>query len=290
MNNIIATTTGLVSEFPTHEAPVVLKKAGYEGIEIWPESFWLKEKNKETSFEKMKKAMKTTGLKGVIHSPIKDLTVDPIEKLNICSIHEDLRLKSIDLNLKSIKMAKDLGFHLVNIHPGWLDREKDNPKKYWPILKESFEIIVKEAEKHNIILAIEAMEKRSKEFVIRVEDIKKLISFYNSENLGATLDLVHAFTHGEELPLKHMEELGIHLRHMHVSGHYGISGKTHCPFAMDKTHSKYFRNILKEVALNYDGIITIEGHTRGIIPQEKKVQLKTIKDNLEFVRSAIGGK
>lgn len=283
MNNIIATTNNVVSSLPTHEAIQAIKQAGYEGVEIWPEVHWLYERDNKSSFELLKKAMQKTGLKGVIHAPTKERSLEEL-KLNVCSKDEELRNLSIKETITALKMAKELKINLVNMHPGAMDHAKDSPKEYWLLLKEAFEQFVKIAEKNKITIAVEMMEERPLEFVKHPEDIKKLISYFNSENLGATLDIVHAFTHGEEFPLKHLEELGIHLKHFHVSGYYGMEGKTHCPFSLDKEHYKYFQNILKEVTLKYDGIITIEGTIKDIMPETKENQQKIIKENLDFIK------
>lgn len=286
MNNIISTTTAVLSAYPIHEAIYLLKKEGYSGIEVWYESFARQERQGITSYAKIKKALIKTGLKGVVHAAIKDAAGN---RLNICSKDEKLRKKSIRDTLASINLARQLGFHLVNLHPGRTDDEKENPKEYWPILKESFKPLVESAEEGSIILAVEIMEQRPREFVVHAEDLKRLISYFKSENLGATLDAVHALTHGEEFPLKHMDELGVHLRHFHASGFYGVDAKTHCPFRLDEKHLDYFRKILKQLILDYDGIITIEGTIKGMLHENKENQLKVIKDNLEFIRSAVGG-
>jgi sugar phosphate isomerase/epimerase len=286
MNNIIATSSAVLSDYPIHEAILLLKKEGYTGIEIWHETFARQEKKGITSYAMIKKALIKTGIKGVVHAAIRDLSG---EKLNICSKNKKLRDKSIKLNLDSIGLARQMGFHLVNIHPGYKDHENDDPKEYWPLLFDAFKQFAAAAEEGNIILAVEAMEDRPLEFVRHAEDIKRLINHLKSANLGATLDVVHSLTHGEEFPLRHLEEIGVHLRHFHVSGYYGIKGKTHCPFRVDNKNLDYFSNIIKKVMLNYDGIITIEGTIKGIFTETQENQLKVIRDNMDFIKSAVGG-
>lgn len=288
MNNIISTATHVLTAYPIHEAILILKKEGYTGIEIWYEEYLAQEKKDITSYGRVKKALIKTGLKGVVHAAIRDLSGN---KLNICSNDENLRKRSIKYSLDSINLARQLGLHLVNIHPGHMDDEKDDPKDYWPILKESFKPLVESAEEGNIILSVELMEKRPKEFIIKPIDMEKLLTHFKSDYLGATLDLVHAFTHGEEFPLMHLREHGVHLhlRHFHTSGFYGVNGKTHCPFKIDEKHQDYFIRLLKKIMLNYDGIITIEGTIKGILSETRENQLQVIRDNLEFVRSSVGG-
>lgn len=286
MNNIIATSSHIMSAFPIHEAIKVIKKEGYTGIEIWYGDFKRQEKQGITSYADIKKAVIQTGIKGVIHAPIKDSAG---KRLNICSKGEKFRKKSIELNLDSINLARQFGFHLVNLHPGYMDSEKDDPKEYWNILTKSFKQLLEAAEQSSIILSVEAMELRPKEFVIHAEDLKKLILHFKSDNIGATLDVVHSFTHGEEFPLKHLEELGVHLRHLHASGYYGKDGKTHCPLRMDEKNLSYFRKILKKVILEYDGIITVEGTLKGILSETRENQLKAVIDNMYFMKKSVGG-
>jgi sugar phosphate isomerase/epimerase len=286
MNNIIATSSHLMSAFPIHEAVKVLKKEGYTGIEIWYEDFRRQEKSGESSYADIKKAIIQTGLKGVIHAPIIDSAG---RRLNLCSKDEKLRKKSIELNLDSIALARQFGFHLVNLHPGCLDKVSDDPENHWHLLFDSFKQLLEKAEEGKIILAVEAMEQRPKEFVMHAEDLKKLILHFKSDNLGATLDVVHSFTHGEEFPLKYLEKLGVHLRHFHASGYYGKDGKTHCPFRLDEKNISYFRMILKKVMLEYDGIMTIEGTVKGILSETRENQLKAIQDNLYFMKKSVGG-
>ena len=286
MNNIIATTTHLMSAFPIHETIKILKKEGYTGIEMWHEDFIRQEKHGISSYAKIKKAIIQTGLKGVVHAALRDQRGN---KLNICSKDEALRKKSIKLNLDSINLARQLGFHLVNIHPGHTDNENDSSSDYWPLLRDAFKILVPAAEEAKIILSVEDMEKRPKEFVMHAYDLKRLFSYFSSENLGATLDVVHSFTHGEEFPLKHLEELGVHLRHLHASGFYGIRGKSHCPFRVDSKNEDYLRKLLKRIILSYDGIITIEGSLHGVLSETRDNQFNAILDNMSFLRSAVGG-
>jgi sugar phosphate isomerase/epimerase len=286
MNNIISTSSHLMSAFPVHEAIKEIKKEGYTGIEIWYDDFKKQEKAGDSSYADIKKAIIQTGIKGVIHASIRDAEG---KKLNICSKDEKLRKKSIERNLDSIALARQFGFHLVNMHPGCLDEEDDDPKEYWPLLFDAFKQFLAKAQEGNLIIAVEAMEQRPKEFVMHAEDLKKIITHFKSDNIGATLDIVHSFTHGEEFPLRHLEELGVHLRHFHASGFYGKESKTHCPFRLDEKNINYFRMILKKVMLEYDGIITIEGTLKGILSETRENQLKAVQDNMYFMKKSVGG-
>jgi sugar phosphate isomerase/epimerase len=286
MNNIIATSSHVLSDFPIHEAISIIKKEGYTGIEIWYEDFKRQEKRGITSYADIKKAILRTGIKGVIHAPVMDKTG---EKLNICSKDESLRKKSVKLVLDSINLARQFGFHLVNVHPGRMDDGHRSPEEYWPLLICSFKSFLGQAEEADIVLAVEAMEQRPGEFIVHAEDLKRLIKTLKSENIGATLDIVHSFTHGEDFPLKHLEGLGVHLRHLHVSGYYGIDGKTHCPFRIDGKNRDYFKEITKKAMLDYDGIITIEGSIKGIEAETMENQLRAVRDNMDFMKTFIGG-
>lgn len=287
MNNIISTSSHILSDYPIHEAIHVLRKEGYSGIELWFEDFKHQEKKGVSSYAKIKKAIIQTGLKGVIHAPLRDSSG---KKLNICSKDETLRKRSIKLNLESVNLARQFGFHLVNIHPGRMDNDKDTPGDYWPLLFDAFRQLLPAAEEGSIILAVEAMELRPKEFVVHASDIIRLLSHFNSGYLGATLDIVHSYTHGEDFPLRHFEDLKkLHLRHFHVSGYYGVDGKTHCPFRIDSKNLPYFSKILKKVVLDYDGIITVEGAIKGIFSETQENQLKVVRDNIDFIRSSVGG-
>lgn len=288
MNNIISTATHIMTAFPIHEAIEIIKKEGYSGVEIWHEEFVKQEKEGITSYGKVKKALIKTGLKAVVHATNKDHSG---KRINICSKDERFRKRSLKMALESIDLARQLGLHLINIHPGHMDKEDDDPKDYWPILFDAFKELLKPAKEGNIILAVELMEKRPKEFFIKPRHIEKLINHFKSDNLGTTLDLTHAFTHGEEFPLMHLKEHGIHLhlRHFHASGFYGDKGKTHCGFKMDDEHKDYFIRILKKIIMNYDGIITIEGHLKGIMSETRENQIKLIRDNMDFIKQFVGG-
>lgn len=269
-----------------HEAIGILAKLGYEAIELWPEFLDQQVEMAVTSVEKVKSALKAHNFAGVIHCPLRDLK-DPARKYNICSKDEKFREKSLKMALKAVELAHELGFDIITIHPGHTDKEGESAGDgYWKLQIDAFSELTKRAEELGVFIGLEPMEKRPKEFVIEPEHAQKILHEIGSENLGITFDLIHAFTNGEDKPLEFIDWMEEDIIHVHVSGH--SKEKAHVPFHMTDIPHEYLDNVFNHLASKgYKGIISIEGHTKGLHEQTKEYQADIVGKNIDYIHKEL---
>ena len=287
LRNKIATSGHILSLYPIHKTVEILGRNCYDAIEVWAEELERQIKRRETSIQKIKSALKKSGMVGVIHAPLHDLTHEFKEKYNICSKDRKLRKKSIHESLWALDIAHKLGFHVVTIHPGHTDSKEDvADKEYWRLLIDAFKQLAKRAEKLDVKIGVEPMENIPKEFVIAPKHLDRIISSVDSKNLGVTFDLVHTYTHGEKKPVEFIDQLHKEkIFHVHISGH--TKEKTHVPFFMTRIHHRYFDKVIGMLVKNYSGIISIEGTIKGIMPLTKTNQKFVVKKNMEYIHKEL---
>ena len=283
LKNKIATSTAILSLYPVHEAVDILGKTGYDAIEIWAEMLDIQLKSDQTSMQQIKEALERHSMTGVIHAPLKDLSVPEPYKYNICSKDAKLREKSIQENLKALGFAHELGFDVVTVHPGHIDRPEENvDMDYWQLQIDAFKKLAKRAEELGVRIGMEPMEHRPREFVMEPKHVDKIIQAVQSPNLGVTFDLIHAYTHGTEKPVEFLDGLHKNIFHVHMSGH--SDKKNHVPFSMTIIHHFYLDKVINKLVGNgYSGIISIEGTLKGVMEETGENQKKTVKENLEYI-------
>ncbi|MBN1544307.1 sugar phosphate isomerase/epimerase [Candidatus Woesearchaeota archaeon] len=283
LKNRIATSNKLLSLYPIHEAVAIMARAGYEAIELWPEFLDQQVGKGLTSVEKVKAALKENDMVGVIHCPLRDLN-DPARKYNISSKDKMFREKSLKMVLKAVELANELGLNIITVHPGHTDKEDETADdEYWRLQIDAFRQLTKRGEELGVFIGLEPMEKRPKEFIIEPEHVQKILHKIGSENLGITFDLIHAFTNGEDKPLEFLDWMEEDIIHVHVSGH--SKDKVHVPFHMTDIPHAYLDNVFSHlIGKGYKGIISIEGHTKGLHEQTRDHQEGIVRKNIEYVR------
>jgi len=285
MDNKIFTSNHILSSIPVHDAVMKLKGFGYDGIEVWAEGFFSQSENGLTSLAKVRSALAKTGLDCVVHAPLKDISG---KKYNISSKDAVLRKRSIDGTIAGVNLAKSLGASLMNMHPGHADDEKFNVADYYQMNLDSLRKICGSAEKAGIIVSMETMEERPKEFVKTPQEIIDIIHELGHPNLGMTLDISHAYTHGKSDVERYLREIKKdmhHLYHCHVSGH--SKSATHVPFAYCEIKDFWAKEIRKFLEF-YHGRISIEGAKKDsnssmILMSEDEI----VKDNLKYIKSVM---
>jgi len=172
--------------------------------------------------------------------------------LNPCSRNPRVAKLSLTEQLKALELARGLGIDLVVVHPGRCSSSKDPPEEYWPALLESLGLLARRARGFGITLAVENMEPRPKEILVRPIDLERL--FGEISSLGLCLDLAHAAVGGLGMVEEFLARLGSRIRHVHISN-VG-DGKVHLP--LDKG-----RLPLTPAALDFlrefRGALTLEG-------------------------------
>ncbi|NQU78542.1 sugar phosphate isomerase/epimerase [Candidatus Woesearchaeota archaeon] len=286
LRNPIVTANAILSCFSTAEAMDILAKAGYQGMEVWADSLDKEIEQGRTSIEDVKAALERNRIGGVIHCPLRDWK-SPERKLSICSKDEHWRKKSLELNLKAIDLAHQLGLRIITIHPGHTDEDGETADdEYWQLQIDAFRQLTAHAEKRGVFIGFEPMENRPKEFVTEPEHAQRILHEVGSVNLGITFDLIHAYTHGEDMPIEFLDWMDEQIFHVHVSGH--SENKTHVPFHMTEMNHSYLDKVFQKLAdKGYDGFISIEGHTRGLCEQTGEHQKEIIEKNLEYIHKEI---
>ncbi|MBU2560779.1 MAG: sugar phosphate isomerase/epimerase [Nanoarchaeota archaeon] len=282
LKNRIATSNHILSLYPIHEAADILGKTGYDAMEIWAEELELQVRQRTTSVAKIKAVLKKRGMAGAMHAPLRELIAKEPYKYNICSKDATLREMSIKRTLDALDFAKALGFGIVVMHPGHTDSPDDKvDMQYWELQVDAFQKIARHAENLGVKVGLETMEHRPKEFITESKHVDKILKAVNSPNLGVTFDLIHAYTHGVDRPIELLDSHHPNIFHVHISGH--SKDKTHVPFSMTIIHHFYLDKVLERLVKNYSGMISIEGHTKGIVEQTKYHQKQVVKENLEYL-------
>ena len=134
---------------------------------------------------------------------------------------------------------------------------------------------------------MEIMEERPKEFIKTPEDVMNIIRKLNKKNLGMTLDIVHAYTHGKKNVKRYLKEIKKDIRsvfHCHISGH--TKRFTHVPFACCEIKD-FWRKEIQEFMKFYNKAIVVEGSQRGKKLFIHMTDEEIIQDNIKFVKSIV---
>jgi sugar phosphate isomerase/epimerase len=175
--------------------------------------------------------------------------------LNLCSRNPRVAQLSLAEQLRALELAWDLGIELVVVHPGRCSSSKDSPEEYWPPLLAALGKLASEAGKRGIIVAVENMEPRPKEFMVRPIDFARL--FREIPGLKLCLDLAHAAAAGDEVLDGFVAELGDQIRHVHISN-VG-EGRVHLP--LNQGRSPITPAVARFIR-GFTGAITLEGATK----------------------------
>jgi len=236
---VLALSSRLLWSHPVGKAAEIASDLGFQGLELWTEHLW-----REGPSSPLEGELARLPLRYFLHGPFMDL--------NPCSRNPRVAKLSLTEQLKALELARGLGVDLVVVHPGRCSSSKDSPEEYWPALLDSLGLLARRARKLGITLAVENMEPRPKEILVRPIDLERL--FGEIPDLGLCLDLAHAAVGGFGMVDEFLTRLGSRIRHVHISN-VG-DGKVHLP--LDKG-----RLPLTPAALDFLrgflGALTLEG-------------------------------
>ena len=236
---LLAVSSRLLWSLSVAEAAQVAASLGFRGLEIWTEHLW-----REGSPTDLKEPLAKIPLRYFLHAPFMDL--------NPCSRNPRVARLSLSEQLRALRLARELGIELVVLHPGRCSSSKDSPEGYWPLLLESLRRLENEAEKLGITVAVENMEPRAKEFMVRPMDFARLLR--EIPGLKLCLDLAHAAAAGDDVLNGFVGELAEHICHVHLSN-VG-EGRVHLPLDRGRLPiTPAVSRFLREFA----GAITLEG-------------------------------
>ncbi|HID87656.1 MAG TPA: sugar phosphate isomerase/epimerase [Anaerolineae bacterium] len=235
----IVLSSHLLWSLPVAKAAQVASSLDFQGLEIWTEHLW-----REDHLSELKEQLAQISLRYFLHAPFMDL--------NPCSRNPRVAQLSLAEQLEALQLARELGIELVVVHPGHCSSSKDSPAEFWPPLLESLEELESEAEKLGITLAVENMEPRPKEFMVRPMDFAWL--FQEIPGLNLCLDLAHAAAVGEDALNGFVEQLAGRICHVHLSN-VG-EGKVHLPLDRGRLP---VTPAVSRFLLEFTGAITLEG-------------------------------
>jgi len=157
-----------------------------------------------------------------------------------------------------LRTAAALGIRQAVMHPGRVSNTKGDTDGLWPMLVESLVELCAYADRHGVRVAIEAMERRPKELLVRPEEMARLFSDAPGLRAGVCLDLAHAWTVDPGCADRFIEGLGERIVHVHFS-HVGEE-QIHLP--LDRGLSPASPSALGFLR-TFAGPITLEGAGRA---------------------------
>lgn len=120
---------------------------------------------------------------------------------------------------KSVETARKLGskYMLMSVgHSGLEFDEKERIGKLTEFLK----IIIKKAERENIILILETLTPYESNICTKLSDLKKLLDYISSDYLIGMCDTVASYSQGETIE-NYMDTLGAKMGHVHLVDYDG---------------------------------------------------------------------
>lgn len=237
------TSTWFFQEYSVTEALTRISACGFSLAEIWMEHLW----RSGQSVEEITRHAAKLNMELTLHSTSYDV--------NITSTNPGICKESLRQVEEGIVLAKRLGVTNMTIHPGHLSSSKGNVEDCWMRLRDTFVLIDEWAQREDVRIGIEAMEKRPKEIYMLPDHIRRLLS-EGWSHLGLTLDIAHTFTHIN--PVDYIQQLDPQwITHVHLSD--GSRKTTHLPLGQGEIDIDAALRALSKV---YDGTVVLE----GIIP------------------------
>lgn len=210
---------------------------GVSWLEVWTEHFWRDDDGR--LLEKLRKS----GLGLSVHGPIGDL--------NITSSNRGIREESLRQVLHGVEEAAKMGARVITVHPGYLTGRQDGPESIRDLQVEGLTRIARRGKEVGILVAMETMEKRSKEVVIHPEIANEILAAVNMENFGVTFDISHAHTVMDVVQfIRALRKI----HHIHISD--TRSGEVHVLMGEGEIA---FGPVLQALKQKYDGALVIEG-------------------------------
>lgn len=260
----IGSSSEILRKYPLKEAAARLKSLGYDTIEIWMGHYFMSGLQPKD----VQKIMQELDLRYQVHEDVRDV--------NLTSTNKGIQQESLRQTLETIELTSEMGAEVLTIHPGRMSSSKDQTEDFWPKQIETFKKIAAHAEKHNVKVGVENMEKRAKEFVLNIEDVHKLIQSVDSSHLGLTMDLAHYHSVGDVKEF--VQNVEVPIFNVHIS--QASPKKMHLPFETDHEGIIEFEEVLPEVAKKYDGPLVIESYVHG-----KEIEM--VEDNYAWLKGCL---
>jgi sugar phosphate isomerase/epimerase len=260
---IIGTSSEVIKSHEPKKAIELLARTGYQAIELWANASLFSLDPKD-----VKNHLRNAGLEYRIHADARDI--------NLTSVNKGIREESIYQTLSTIKLASELEAPVVTFHPGRMSSTKDRADEFRAMQIEISGSLTRHAEKYGIILGVENMEKRPKEILTDLPEIKQLFEKIASPHLGLTLDLAHYHSVGDVAGL--IRKLDLPIVNVHIS--QASPSGMHLPLTASADGIIDLAEALSLLDQKYRGPLIIEGYV-----QAKEVE--TIESNLKWLRNCL---
>src|SRR2546426_5088225 len=217
---------------------VTARDLGYDGVEMWAYQLtW--DRADAAALGERAKAM---GLALTLHALSWDL--------NLSSRLDAIRTASLEAVLQSVDQARELGAHLVIVHPGRITVPFDDAEAYWPRLVASLQEVADQAAQGGVRVGVEHMEPRQGEYVITADQANRLVRDVDRANVGVVLDVAH-IPWGEDEPsfAARLERI----IHVHLSD--ADESRLHLPLGQGRRNLVRVLGVLRA----YQGAIALEG-------------------------------
>jgi len=238
---------------------------GYDFIELWAEHIG-KTLEFKTKVKDITNLSDELGLKLVVHAPFMDL--------NISSLNHGIREESVRQVSDSFKLAAVLGAEKVVIHPGRMSTSKTSFEDFLEITYNVLSRLIEEAEKYDVVICLENMEKRNKEYFTLPATLSNIIKELSSNHFKVCLDIAHANTACRIQDF--ITELGDKIFHVHISDNTGHS-PVHLPIGEGIIP---FREVFIDLRTTINREVTIEGYIPGRCRETALFNLRRLKEIL----------
>ena len=245
--------TGVSSSLARTESFVesvrLIADIGYKTIEIWMEQI----ADSGVELPEIVNLLKRRGLSYRFHSDTRDV--------NLTSSNIGVRRESIRQVLREIDIVAKLRGRVLTVHPGRMSSSKDIPEDFLDRQFDAMNEISKYAERNDVLIGVENMENRSKELVVRYEDLERLLDALPYPSVGMTFDIAHC--ESVEKPEEFLDKIKVGIVNVHVS--QAVGGKMHAPLYREESGGIDYAGLLPRLREKYDGPLIIEGFMRGDI-------------------------
>ena len=183
------------------EAIRIAQENDFSGIEFWAEHIW----RYDADPFNLSHEAKAASLELTVHASSWDL--------NITAFNKGMRAQSVVEIKKSIDLASDLDAKYMTFHPGMLTIPGKMLEAHFGMLLESVAELMDYAERKNVVLSMELMEEKEKEFITTPTAMNRFISTLGRD-LKTTFDIAHVPLY--ENPCRYYEQLSA-INSIHLS-------------------------------------------------------------------------
>ena len=132
---------------------------------------------------------------------------------NIASPVAEERKDTVSYFVECLDLALDLGCHTIVVNGGW-SVQPHGRDEAWRWATEGLATAAQEAERRDVVLALENINSRRADVVVTGHDIAAMVNEVGSPALRPMIDFYHLHLE-EENPLEAIERLGPHLAYVH---------------------------------------------------------------------------